>query len=286
MELAHLHGGEVVYQPGDRLGPRTLQDFELVYMIEGHAAYECDGTSYSVEPGMFILARPGFSEIYRWDTEHPTRHAYFHFGLHCIPADWPDPKGWPCVFNDPDPLCAGLFRHVLQHVYEHDDWPAVNPAPSDSRLVAALIGTLIEKPHIRSASFERERPEPVRRALMHIHRLAEKDPHTALTLAELAGQANVTEKHLCRLFAKWVGHSPMQTYTLLKLDFSLSLLARTNLDVKEISQRSGFADPLYFSRIFSRAYGRSPTALRSAIAKECFRPCNLLPVDLFPRIRW
>ena len=45
LELSWLHGGEVIQPAGERLGPRVLRDFELVYVIEGWITYECDGKS-------------------------------------------------------------------------------------------------------------------------------------------------------------------------------------------------------------------------------------------------
>lgn len=286
LELGYLHGGEVVYQPGESLGPRNLQDFELVYIIEGTVCYESDGTSYTVAPGGFILGQPGYTETYHWDPQNHTRHAFFHFSIDRYPADWPNPDHWPRIRNATNPLCTSLFRHILQHIYEHNDGPIARPSPADCRLVEVLIDAFIETPHTETASFERNRPEPVRRALMYIHQLAEEDPHHSLTLKELAGQANVTEKHLCRLFAKWMGHSPMQTHTLLKLESTLPLLTRTNLNVKEVAQRCGFENPLYFSRIFSKTYGCSPSTFRTQLKKGLIRPVNILPVDIFPRIRW
>ena len=224
--------------------------------------------------------------MYRWDPAHCTRHAYIHFNVERYPSDWPDPADWPRIRDRVTPLCLRLFRHILQHMYEHGAGNDVRPSPADCRLVAVLIDTLIEGQIDDMGSFERDRPEPVRRALMHIRRVAEEDPHYLLTLSDLAAEANVTGKHLCRLFAKWVGHSPMQTYTLLRLESAVALLARTNLIVKEIAQRSGFENALYFSHLFSKTYGQSPSAFRESLKAGAVRPRPLLPVDLLPRIRW
>jgi AraC family transcriptional regulator len=286
LELAYLHGGEVVYQPGDSLEPRVLRDYELVYIIEGTVVYEADGQSHAVEPGGFILGRPGTTETYRWDVSACTRHSFFHFYIECIPSDWPDPADWPRVRSKAAPLSITLLRRILRNMYESGALCNFSPSLADCRMVAVLLDALIEVPHAETGSFERERPEPVRRALLQLHRLTEENPHYPLTLNELASEAHVTEKHLCRLFAKWVGHSPMQTYTLLRLESAMLLLARTNLSVKEVAQRSGFENALYFSRLFSKAYGLSPRAFRGELKMGTAVPRSLLPVDLVPRIRW
>lgn len=287
LELAYLHGGEVVSQPGHVLGPRELADFELVYIIDGQVSYVSDGQRYAVPPGGFIFGRPGFKETYEWDLQVPTRHAFFHFGIDRCPADWPPPSGWPRMRPALSPVCVSLFRHILQHIYAHDDWPAVKPEPRDCRLVEALIDTFIEDHSAETVSFERERPEPVRKALLLMLQLAEEFPLEPLTLSKLAGQAHVTEKHLCRLFERSLGCSPMQTFALLKLQSARPLLMRTNLSIKEIAERCGFENPLYFSRRFSQVYGCPPTEFRTRLRRGEKVPLkNQLPVDLMPRLRW
>jgi len=285
LELSYLHGGEVVYQPGESLEPRVLSDFELVYAIDGWITYASDETTYTVPPGGFILGRPGFHETYQWDPQIKTRHAYFHFGIERYPSDWPELDDWPRCRTALSPVCSSLFRHILQHIYEHDDWPAVRPEPKDCRLVEALIDTFIEDHRTEVSSFERERPEPVRRALLLLRRIIEEDPMRPLSLSELAAQAHVTPKHLCRLFASSMGRSPMQMLTLMKLQTARPLLMRTNLSVKEIAERCGFENPLYFSRRFSQAYDCSPTNFRTQLRSGKLPPVkNPLPTDLITRI--
>lgn len=291
LTLTYLHGGEAVMPPGGVLGPRVLADFELVYAIEGWITYLSDGVSYAVPPGGFILGRPGFRETYFWDPQIPTRHAFFHFGITKYPADWPDLCDWPRMRTVLDPVCVNLFRHILQHVYEHDDWPDAQPAPTDSRLVEVLIGMFLEDDRAGSGKsfFEQiqNRPEPVCRALLLMQRLVEENPMCPLTLSEAAAQAHVTEKHLCRLFTRSLGHSPMQTLTLLKLQAARPLLIRTNLSIKEISERCGFENPLYFSRRFSQVYGCSPSCFREQLRSGKMVPSkNPLPGDLVTRTRW
>lgn len=286
LELNYLHGGEATYLPGQSLPHRMLADFELVFMIEGTVIYCSDGEPYEVPPGAFIIGRPEFQESYRWDPSHPTRHAFFHFGIDRIPADWPATASWPRVCQEAPPFCASVFMHVLQHMYERPGGAAMQPTRSECRLVEALLDTLIEERHDTIQSFERERPEPVRRALQHIRQLAEEQPEKALTLQELATHSGTTAKHLCRLFSRFVGTAPMQTYSLIKLESARLLLMRTNLSIKEISAQVGVENPLYFSRCFSKEFGCSPKAFRTKLRQGIVTAMrHPLPIDLVPRGR-
>jgi AraC-like DNA-binding protein len=287
LELAYLHGGEAISQSGEALGPRVLGDFELVYAIDGWITYLSDGISYAVPPGGFILGRPGLQETYHWDPQIPTRHAFFHFGIEGYPQDWPKPEHWPRMRTSLSQVCVSLFRHILQIIYTHDNWPLDRPGRSETRFVEALLDAFIGDQRGETVSFERDRPEPVRRALMLMRKLAEENPAYPLTLAEAAAQAHVTEKHLCRLFSSSLGYSPMQTFTLLKLQATRPLLTRTNLSVKEIAERCGFENPLYFSRLFSQTYGCPPSSFREQLRHgKMVPPRNILPVDLMSRAQW
>lgn len=286
LRLGHLYGGEVLYQPGESLPPRTLTDYELVYIIRGEVSYTYDNTTVSVSPGTLILGHPEGREQYRWDTSKPTRHAYFHFSIEQMPEHWPAPETWPHVRKNASPLIINLFKHVLQHIYEHTDWPAVAPKYRDCLLVETLLDTLFEKHDSEKISLEQERPEPVRRALKWMRQQIDEQPYEKISLDEIAKAAGCTAKHLCRLFSTTLGYPPAKTVTLMRLQLSLGLLTRTNLPITEIASRCGFDNALYYSRCFSKTFGRSPSQIRKEYLQGIPPPVNPLPVDVIPRTQW
>ena len=70
---------------------------------------------------------------------------------------------------------------------------------------------------------------------------------------------------------------------LLRLQLATALLTRTNLIIKEVAQRCGFEDPLYFSRRYKMAFGRPPSTVRKDLANGTPPPAGLLPVDITTR---
>jgi len=264
LHLRYLWGGSATYPAGATLGPRVLDDYELVWIIDGGVTYEHDERRLDASPGTLLLTRPGFRETYRWDRHRPGRHAFLHFAVSGLPSDWPDPGRWPVArLLPPGDASRPLFRRLL------DDWcdgsrRREQPARRICRLVEALVDDHLSPARIGPA--EEATPRPVRGALEWIARSLEDDPTRAISLDELAASVAVTPKHLCRLFARSLGRSPMTTVRLARLERALLLLARTDLSVQETAFHTGFASPYHFSRSFKVAYGVPPTEMRRALA--------------------
>lgn len=287
LRLRYLYGSVVVYRPGDELPPRVLEDYEIVLMLEGAASYRLDGRMHEVPPGGIILARPGFREKYRWDPHRRTRHAYLHFDFAAPPRELPPPSRWPVVIADPDPVAAPMVRHLLGRVASRKGagWPSLRAGAAEEAFLAVLLRVLIA-PARGSGPRGPELPEQVHAGLAAMRDVLETDPCRPVSLDELAARASVTGKHLCRLFRASLGHPPLATFRLLKLQLAMALLGRSNLSVKEIALRCGFENPLYFTRIFTRVYQAPPTAVRARLRRGQAPPRNPLPPEITPRVHW
>lgn len=286
LRLAYINGGSMHYRAGDALGPRLLTDYELVQILEGEVLYTANGQSYPLSSGDMVLGKPGTKETYQWDREKSSYHTYIHFSIHTVPKNWPSPEEWPTTFSDPDPALRLLFKHLLLHLDEHPDWPISTPERSESCMVETMIDILLGAHLSSEASHPHTIPAPVEIALKFIKLGLEEIPMKKFSLDELASKACVTKKHLCRLFSTSLGHSPMQTYSLLRLQFSLVLLSRSNLNINEIGFRCGYDNALYFSRSFKKAFGKPPSLMRKELLAGATPPPSPLPPDLMPRMYW
>lgn len=83
-----------------------------------------------------------------------------------------------------------------------------------------------------------------------------------VSIAQVAGLSNYSQRHFIRLFAAAYGKTPQQYLMDTRIRHSCTLLKRTNLSVTEIAIRCGFSDANYFSRIFRRATGSTPNGYR------------------------
>lgn len=91
--------------------------------------------------------------------------------------------------------------------------------------------------------------------------LAEK-----ITLRDLALAAGIGKSLLCQKFHKELGQTPWKMLNSIRIKKALFYLeTRNRPSISETAYLCGFEDPGYFSRIFHRETGISPTAFRDGL---------------------
>ena len=88
-----------------------------------------------------------------------------------------------------------------------------------------------------------------------------------ITIDDVAAYAGVSRSWLYRGFQRRFGVSPLAYLEEIRLQYAMQLLTRTALQIREIAYSVGYVDALYFSKVFSRRTGLSPTAYRAAYAQ-------------------
>ena len=85
---------------------------------------------------------------------------------------------------------------------------------------------------------------------------------TNLTLQELARYFKYSESHFSSLFRKETGTSPIHYFMHLKIQKACQYIELTDMTLNEIAMRLGFEEQAYFSRVFTKVMGISPSAYR------------------------
>lgn len=88
-----------------------------------------------------------------------------------------------------------------------------------------------------------------------------------LTLDQIASRFNYSKSYLHTKFKSKTGYPIMVFFNLKKVQKACEYLSYTDLSIKEISFKTGFEDPLYFSRIFKNFMGKSPRKFKQSHQK-------------------
>lgn len=89
-----------------------------------------------------------------------------------------------------------------------------------------------------------------------------------LTLNQIAGAAHISERECLRCFKKSLGIPPIKYLMKHRISVAASQLAKTGLSVTEIAAGCGFDTPSYFTQIFKRMFGQTPTEYREQAKNE------------------
>jgi len=261
--------GVASYPPGATFGPRRLKDFEFVWIMNGSAEYEClELGRFHLPEGAVLLCRRGVMDLFRFDREVRTRHAYFHFDIREFPHYWPPVDVWPWVYEAQSAgVLVPLFGHVLACMEQGNEGQA---ELAITLMLESYIGgetdiLWVSKPNL---------PEPVELARRYITARLDEDPSAEISLEDMAAHAGVSPEYLCRLFRSYTGLSPLGTVRICRLDRAAMLLLRSNYTITQISRIYGFSSPFHFSQRFKELYGKSPSQLRkeSQLGQVQFAP--------------
>lgn len=90
------------------------------------------------------------------------------------------------------------------------------------------------------------------------------DEHYAerIKLDDLVEILHINKYYICKIFQQCIGKTFLDYVNLVRIQKAVDLIVSTNDSITAIAFATGFQDINYFSRIFKRAMGVSPTVLR------------------------
>ncbi|MFC3797968.1 helix-turn-helix domain-containing protein [Cohnella sp. GCM10012308] len=237
--------------------PEGCDSHIVIYCAEGAGWIEQDGRTDTLTERHLAVIPAGAPHRYGASEEAPWSIYWFHlrggqvgahlalYGLAGQPIPMPAALG--AGFAESFERCYGLLA----------DKPYSLPAQVH---VSLTLGQLLGAIGLSASGSprHRKREEDLSRAI----RFMNDRLHVTVTLPELAKHAGLSKQHLIHLFKQETGFPPIDYYLRLKMQKASQLLSLTGLSVKEIAAAVGFGDPYYFSRMFKKLMGTSPTDYR------------------------
>jgi AraC-like DNA-binding protein/CheY-like chemotaxis protein len=97
-----------------------------------------------------------------------------------------------------------------------------------------------------------------KRTLAYLHQHYDRP----LSREEVAAGIGVNEDYLTRVFSREIGISPWDYLNRYRIFRAKELLIQTDKSISQIARQVGFSDPAYFSRVFRKLTGVSPSGYR------------------------
>ena len=239
--------------PGHGIHPdRTIRSYELIFVKRGTLALEEDRRRFDLQPGQTLILWP---DRHHRGVEPYARDLSFywiHFSL--APARRASGKKiaipQSSALERPDRM-AELFHRFLGEQEEG------HVSPQEGNLLLSLM--LLEVGRSRERPFGPSTSGILARADNYIS----ENFHRNIGAGDVARSLRLNPDYLGRIYRHARGQTLTQAIHRRQIREALALLRDTALNVDEIASASGFQDPRYFRRIFSRYQGVSPVRYRN-----------------------
>lgn len=90
-------------------------------------------------------------------------------------------------------------------------------------------------------------------------RLMHENYKSDISMTELSDMIGITPQHFCRVFRKTMGMRPNVFLTKIRLEEAKRLLSELDSTVAYAAEQSGFRDTCYFSTVFKKYIGMTPS---------------------------
>lgn len=160
----------------------------------------------------------------------------------------------PCLPLRNDPTIVALYQKML--------FLMRNQSYARALQCQELLFRLLSLIH--ESSLRPETSDYVEQALYIIRQNYSQN----LSLARVADSIRINKSYLARLFREKRGETLMDCLTATRLNAAKGLLEKTAYSVGEIAELCGYQDPFYFSRVFRKSLGLSPSAYRQGVRED------------------
>ncbi|CAI6083126.1 helix-turn-helix transcriptional regulator [Cohnella sp. JJ-181] len=239
---------------------RTGGGMVFQYTVRGEGLLRIGGQTYAVpRHHAFLIGIPGDHE-YRFDASRAETWSYrwIRFeskGMGGAWKEWMDRLG-PVLELAPDaePML------LLESLYADASTDRLKDRYEVSQRIYEWMASLQRYCAGRKQPSLAALPEPYRRVADYM------DGHYAedLTLDRLADVAGMTRTHVCKMFARNAGMTPIEYLRNRRMEKAAELLRQSGLPVKDIAARCGYPSVGYFGKVFLKVTGMQPTAFREA----------------------
>ncbi|MDO5336494.1 MAG: AraC family transcriptional regulator [Eubacteriales bacterium] len=238
--------------------PKGRIDFQLLYIAAGkaHFYFKNDKEDEIVTAGHMVLYRPREMQKYVYYCVDQTEVYWVHFTgseVKNILRQYGIPSKGHVFYTGTSPDYQWIFRQMILELQMC--------RPNYEELLSLLLRHifLLINRHIKegnkATSYMLEETE---RATRYFN----ENYNKPISIEEYALSRHVSACWFIRKFKYYTGISPMQYVLSIRIANAQNLLETTSYTVAEIADIIGYDNPLYFSRLFKKQLGMSPTEYR------------------------
>ncbi len=224
----------------------------LMFPINGEFEVRIDGTVYVLEKGYIIHAGPNLP-IERIVTNNAKQeYAVIHFKLPDeVRAMYPLYNGHFTFKIGNNMKLMSMLQQLIQNYFIRSNLSFLQ----SKALFLNILEEIVLSVKLLDYQDKKEK-------MSSIIEYMQENYANNMTVPDIANHFNIERRKLTYVFEKRMGVSPTTYLTDLRIQKSKLLLRTSDLSLSEISEKVGYTDYFYFSRVFKKVTGLSPTEFR------------------------
>ncbi|WP_456088399.1 AraC family transcriptional regulator [Parabacteroides sp.] len=231
----------------------------LIYCTDGKGLYHIHGKTYQIEKNQYIIIPPYVPYGFEADVNDPWTIYWIHFRGKLVDSFlFPNPS--PQIIQSDERSRQQVRISLFEETYNSFAMGYIKEYLSYSSMcLYTFLSTFIFQEQFRHIG------APTHNEIsfsMRVIYYLQEHVEANLTLKDLAEYFKYSESHFSTLFQKETGTSPINYFTRLKIQKACQYIELTNMKLNEIAMRLGFEEQAYFSRVFTKVMGISPSAYR------------------------
>jgi AraC-like DNA-binding protein len=270
--------GEAILPVGKKHFKRTFSVFDLIYVSEGEIFLSEDDTKYEIGKGEYIILAPGLEHYGYKGCEIETKYYWIHFR---IEGEFHTKKrkeiNWGNILTK-----EGDFVTPSKYIFQIPRIGKVNQSKYIESIFENMLGVGItntpEFPLRQQIYFE-ELLLQLQKDAMTIPTATESVTEKTLNfiqrnykedikMEDIARELHFHSDYITRCMQKTIGMSPIHYLNKYRIGQAKRLLTNTNDKVMTISKSIGIQDHTYFSKLFKKIEGVSPSEYRHFSQRE------------------
>lgn len=233
--------------------PYGRLDYQLIYITHGFGTFTVQGKIQEVSAGNIVLYKPHEPQIYSYSCKDKTSAYWIHFTGNLV-SDYLSSFDIRSGYIGDCMEIKALFQEMIREL-QLKKTGYIDIVDADFKKLLALI-------HRNMAVDSTDRIDlKLEQVLIQLNQNYNKP----WSITSMAGFCNLSESYFAHYFKEKIGVAPMKYLTNLRMEKAKFLLAESDIPVSSIAVSTGYSDVLYFSRIFKREVGESPTSFRNAL---------------------
>ncbi|WP_281888786.1 AraC family transcriptional regulator [Paenibacillus sp. YYML68] len=248
-----------------RASPSELEFNKLYYIRDGEGCVTINDKTYYPRRGDLLFIPEGCIHGYSLENQKPYTKYWCHFTANI----GSQPLAAVCSFPSLLQVEEGTSAQQLEHLFDRLIEAERSPDPCAPILTQSVLLELVYF-YLQTVGPEQLTARPLETYTDMSSLLPYIDQHlgSKLTLQQLADIVNVHPNYMVRLFKAQFGFTPIQYLNLQRIRAAKELLMLGKLSIKTVAEQTGFESPYYFTQVFKKHTGLTPTEFRKLDGHE------------------